>query len=172
MTTSLSNLVNKLSGALYNGKCTDCKSCLEYILAKNNQLIFKCLNCNKNHNKDLNKDLINRFVSTYEFCDEDINKFILLLRKGVYRYMNTWERFDEASLPNKEEFYSSLNIDEITDVDYMHAKKVFKTFNNKILMIIMIYMFKVIHYYLLMYFKNFEINLLNLIILIFYLYLD
>ena len=86
--------------------------------------------------------------------------------------MNTWERFDEASLPNKEEFYSSLNMDEITDVDYMHAKKVFKTFNNKILVIIMIYMFKVIHYYLLMYFKNFKINVLNLIILIFYLYFD
>ena len=86
--------------------------------------------------------------------------------------MNTWERFDEASLPNKEEFYSSLNMDEITCVDYMHAKKVFKTFNNKILVIIMIYMFKVIHYYLLMYLKNFEINVLNLIILIFYLYLD
>ena len=86
--------------------------------------------------------------------------------------MNTWERFDEASLPNKEEFYSSLNMEKITCVDYMHAKKVFKTFNNKILVIIMIYMFKVIHYYLLMYLKNFEINVLNLIILIFYLYLD
>ena len=86
--------------------------------------------------------------------------------------MNTWERFDEASLPNKEEFYSSLNMDEITCVDYMRAKKVFKTFNNKILVIIMIYMFKVIHHYLLVYLKNFEINVLNLIILIFHLYLD
>ena len=25
----------------------------------------------------------------YEFCDRDINKFILLLRKGIY-HMNTW----------------------------------------------------------------------------------
>ena len=43
----------------------------------------------------------------YEFCNEDISKFILLLRKGVYpyEYMDSWERFDETSLPNKEAFY-------------------------------------------------------------------
>ena len=34
--------------------------------------------------KDFDKDLIKRFANTYEFCDEDINKFSLLLRKGVY----------------------------------------------------------------------------------------
>ena len=101
--------------------------------AKDNQLIFKCLKCNKNYKKDLNKDLVNRFASTYELCDGDINKFILLLRKVVYpyEYVNTWKRFDKVSLPNKEDFYSSLNMEEITDVDYMHAKKVFKIFNNK-----------------------------------------
>ena len=37
----------------------------------------------KNH---FNKDLIKRFANIYEFCNEDINKFILLLRKGVYPY--------------------------------------------------------------------------------------
>ena len=33
-----------------------------------------------------------------------MNKFILLLRKGVYpyEYMDSWERIDETSLPNKE----------------------------------------------------------------------
>ena len=45
--------------------------------------------------------------------------------------MNNWERFDETSLPNKENFYSSLNIVDITDVDYRHAKRVFKIFNDK-----------------------------------------
>ena len=45
--------------------------------------------------------------------------------------MNTSNKFDETSLPYKEEFYSSLNMEEITDVDYMHAKKVFKIFNNE-----------------------------------------
>ena len=45
--------------------------------------------------------------------------------------MDSWERFDEASLPDKEVFYSSLNMENITDVDYRHAKRVFKKLNNK-----------------------------------------
>ena len=53
---------------------------------ENNQLIFKCPNCNKNYNTDFNKGLINRFSSTYKFCDGDINNLILLLRKGIYPY--------------------------------------------------------------------------------------
>ena len=63
--------------------------------AKDNQLIFKCLKCNKTYEKQCNKESINRCASTYEFCNGDINKSILLLRKFVYsyEYMNTWERF-------------------------------------------------------------------------------
>ena len=45
--------------------------------------------------------------------------------------MDSWERFDETSLPDKEAFYSSLNMEDITDVDYTHAKRVFKNLNNK-----------------------------------------
>ena len=60
MSTSLSSLVNNLSDGLYNHKCIDCKSCLDYMSVKNNRLIFKCLNCNKNYNKEFNKKLINR----------------------------------------------------------------------------------------------------------------
>ena len=69
----------------------------------------------------------------YEFCNEDINKFILLLRKGVYQYeyMDSWDRFNETSLPDKEAFYSSLNKEDITDVDQRHSKRVFKSLNNK-----------------------------------------
>ena len=49
----------------------------------------------------------------------------MLLRKGVYpyEYMDEWEKFRETSLPQKEEFYSNLNMIDITDVDYMHARK-------------------------------------------------
>ena len=39
--------------------------------------------------------------------------------------MDSWERFDETSLPDKEAFYSCLNMEDITDVDYRHAKNVF-----------------------------------------------
>ena len=45
--------------------------------------------------------------------------------------MDSWERFDKTSLPDKENFYSSLNKEDITDVDHRHAKRVFKKFNNK-----------------------------------------
>ena len=69
MSSSLSSLVDNLTEGLHNDKCTDCKSCLDYMLIKDNQLIFKCLKCNKNHNKEFNKDLIKRFANTYEFCN-------------------------------------------------------------------------------------------------------
>ena len=45
--------------------------------------------------------------------------------------MDSWERLNETSLPDKEAFYSSLNMEGITDVDHRHAKRVFKSFNNK-----------------------------------------
>ena len=57
----------------------------------------------------------------------------MLLRKGVYpyEYMDSWEKFDETSLPNKEAFYSILNMEDITDVDYRHVKRLYKEFSNK-----------------------------------------
>ena len=82
MPTSLSILVNNLSEGLGNDKCTDCKSSL----VKDDQLISKCFKCKKNYQKDFNKELINRFASTSEFCNGDINKFILVPRKGIYPY--------------------------------------------------------------------------------------
>ena len=45
--------------------------------------------------------------------------------------MDSWERFDETSLSDKEAFYSSLNKEHITDVNHRHAKRVFKKFNNE-----------------------------------------
>ena len=133
MSSSLSNFVDNLSVGLHSGKCTDCKSCLDYMITKDDKLIYRCFECKRNHKKDFNNELIKRFANIYEFCDEDINKFILLLRKGVYpyEYMDSWERVDEISFPDKESFYSSLNMKDITDVDYRHAERVFKNFNNK-----------------------------------------
>ena len=74
-----------------------------------------------------------RFANTYRFCNEDINKFILLLRKDVYPYefMDSWERFYETALPNKKPFYSELNLEDITDKDYAHAQKVFEELKLK-----------------------------------------
>ena len=69
--------------------------------------------------------LIKKFPSVYQFCNGDLNKFVLLLRKGVYpyEYMDSWEKFDETSFSDKTNFYSVLNLEDITDEDYERAKK-------------------------------------------------
>ena len=73
------------------------------------------------------------FANIYNFCDKDLSKFILLLRKGVYpyEYMDNWEIFDEKSLPDKESFYSNLNMENIDDIDYRYGNNEFKTFKLK-----------------------------------------
>ena len=89
--------------------------------------------CNKNYKCKFDKKLKEQFFNTYKFSDHDFNKFILLLQKGVslYEYMDDWEKFNETSLPEKEDFYSHLNMEDITDADYSHAKKVYKDFHRK-----------------------------------------
>ena len=54
----------------------------------------------------------------------------MLVRKGIYpyEYMDSWERFNETSLPSKEDFYSHLNMEDIDDIDYRHGNNVFKVF--------------------------------------------
>ena len=133
ISSSLSNLVDNLSEGLHSDKCTDCKFYLDYMTTKDEKLIFRYFEFKKNYGKDFNKELIKRFANIYEFYNYNISKFILLLRKGVYlhEYMDSWERFNEKSLPDKEAFYSSLNMQDITDVDHRHAKRVFKNLSNK-----------------------------------------
>ena len=139
MASSLSKLVDNLSEGTHNNKCSDCASNLDYIKTtakpsslegKNEKVILECYNCKQRYKKIFNKELIKRFASTYNFCNNDLNKFILLLKKGVYpyEYMDNWERFNETSLPNKESFYSNLNMENIEDIDYGHGNNVFNKF--------------------------------------------
>ena len=124
MSSSLSKVVDNLSEGIHNNKCFDCKSNLDYVrITKNKKLLLKCFNCNIYYKKKFNNDLIKNSKNTYSFCDNDLNKFVLLLRKGVfpYEYMESWERFSEISLPSKEDFYSNLNMEDISDIDYRHA---------------------------------------------------
>ena len=74
-----------------------------------------------------------KFPNTYDFCNGDINKFTLLLRKEVYpyEYMDSWERFNETSLPDKRALYSKLHLEGIADKDYAHTQKVFKKLKLK-----------------------------------------
>ena len=45
--------------------------------------------------------------------------------------MDDWDRFNEEKLPNKSDFYSSLNMEDISETDYRHALKVFNKFSIK-----------------------------------------
>ena len=45
--------------------------------------------------------------------------------------MDDWEKFHETTLPEKEVFYGHLNMEDITDVDYAHTKRVCKDFEIK-----------------------------------------
>ena len=54
----------------------------------------------------------------------------MLLRKDVYpyEYMDSWKKFNETSLPSKEDFYRNLNMENIDDIDYRHGNNMFKRF--------------------------------------------
>ena len=134
MQSKLSDLADNLSEI--NNK--DCKKCMErkkirseceFIGLKDNRLNYKCKECNETSAKSVN-DLIEKFPRTYKFCNGNLNKFVLLLRKDVYlyEYMDSWERFNETSLPDKYYFYSELNLEDISDKDYLHSQKVFEEF--------------------------------------------
>ena len=77
---------------------------------------------------NLSKDAFNNVKRNYA---ED--KLSLVTRKGVYpyEYMNSLERLKETQLPSREAFYSRLNGVGISDEDYTHAQKVWKTFEMK-----------------------------------------
>ena len=47
--------------------------------------------------------------------------------------MDDWEKFSEPSLPEREDFYSHLNMENITNADYTNAKRVCKDFEIKTL---------------------------------------
>ena len=47
--------------------------------------------------------------------------------------MDSWERFNETSLPDKKAFYSELYLEDITDKEYVYAQKVFEELKLKIL---------------------------------------
>ena len=66
---------------------------------------------------------------TREFFKKD-KYFNLMTKKGVYPYdyMDSFDKFKMTELPSKEEFYSQLNDEHISDKQYDHAKKVWKTF--------------------------------------------
>ena len=63
-------------------------------------MIYRCKKCNRRSMKSIN-DLIKRCSNIYLIYDNDIDKFLLLLRKEVYpyEYMDKWSRFNECENP-------------------------------------------------------------------------
>ena len=87
--SKLSNHVDNLS-EINKKECPECKKKCEFIGFKNDILHCKCKECGKRCTKSKN-GLVKKFPNTYNFCHGDLNKFALLLRKGIYpyEYMNS-----------------------------------------------------------------------------------
>ena len=143
-----SNLVNNLSEGIHRIKCklghgykkcetygikyNYCDCFLEYT-NKDDLMKYKCLCCNKNYQHKFDGKLKERFCNTYKFSNYDNTMFILILQKGVYpyKYIDDWEKFNETSLPEKEDFCRHLNMEDITEAHYADAKTVCKDFEIK-----------------------------------------
>ena len=108
MKLSLANLTDNLVEI----NTMDCKTCWErnkvistcyHIANGNNRLIYICEKCNSKSYKPINS-IKEKFPETYSKFGDGIDKFTLLLRKGVYpyEYMDSWERFNEKILPPKK----------------------------------------------------------------------
>ena len=69
------------------------------------RLNYRCKECNGTFVKSVN-DFIETFPRMRKFCNGDLNKFVMLLRKGVYsyEYVDSWEKFNETSFPSKNNF--------------------------------------------------------------------
>ena len=104
----------------------------EFIGFKNGRLNYKCKKCKKPYTK-LTNESIRNFATLYKFCNSDLDKFFLLLRKGIYlyEYMDSREGFDENTILPKEAFYSKLKLEGIIDAYNEHVKKVWEAFEIK-----------------------------------------
>ena len=107
MSRKVSGLVDNSSG-IYDKECEKCikennimQKC-KFIGYRNNSLHYRCKECNKPYTK-LPNEAIKHFPILYQFCNGDLEKLFLLLGKGIYpyEYMDSWEKFDETSIPSK-----------------------------------------------------------------------
>ena len=90
------------------------------------------------------------FIDSFQFMSSSLDKLVinlpkddliytskvfkekrlnLMSQKGVYPYyfMDSFEKFNQMELPTKDQLYSILNDQDITDDEYDHAKKVWTT---------------------------------------------
>ena len=93
---SLSSLVDNLAERIHRIKFKNCDCFLEYEGVKENLIKYKWLSCNKEYSNKFDEKLKKRFKNTFNISNNDINKFILLLKKGIYpyKYLDDWESFN------------------------------------------------------------------------------
>ena len=101
------------------------------------------------------KEIELRFIDSFKFMSSSLDSLVnnlakgnhkfwgfekfnsfqreLLIKKGIYpcEYMDNWNKFSEDKLPNKDKFYSKLNMSGVRDKDYDHVRKVWKEFEIK-----------------------------------------
>ena len=103
-----------------------CDWFLECTNFKDILIVYKCLCCKKNYQKKFDDKLKKHFFSKYKFSNYDnIEKRF----SPLIIYIDDWEKFNETSLPKKD-FHSHLNMEDITDADYIHAKRNYKDLKN------------------------------------------
>ena len=93
-----------------NTKIASSVLCKRYRNIKDDLIKYKCLCCNKNHQEMFIEFFKKRSANTNKLSNHHINKFVLLLQKGVYpyEYMDGWEKFNETSLPEKEDLLTQI----------------------------------------------------------------
>ena len=138
---------------------TNIECYLQYTNVKDDLIPYKCLCCNRYYQNKFEENLKKGFTNTQKLSNHNTNKFIFLFQKR--EYMDDWEKFNEISLPEKEDFYSHLKMEDITDADYTHKKTVCKDFKIRKLGEYHISRFKVTHYCYLMYLTTFGICVLK-----------
>ena len=132
MASLLSNPINNLSEGIHKIKCKYRHDDKKYetcrIKYKYCDYLLECTNF---------KD----YLIKYKYLCRNKNlttttiRFFLFLRKDLYpyEYMDDSEKVNETSLPEKEDFYSHLIMEDITDADYAHTKIVCNDFETKYL---------------------------------------
>ena len=134
MSSSLENLVKNMTKC---GKCDTCNpgKCIKRSINSEGRIIQhktsfpcgECINCKNSVKACITPNYDNLIYTSKKFKGKKLD---LMARKGVYPYdyMDSFEKFNKTELPTKEEFYSILNNEHISDEDYCHANKVWNTF--------------------------------------------